>query len=190
MSRFRHEIERIPLLASPPLQFRRSFRQELGPIHNHSDRCVRAVSLGNGMPALGTKCANLGDAVPALGTRLPKQGRPCPKLGKDMPPFGTSRPKLGISVPCSGTSLPKEGTTRANFGRAVPSLGRATTYLSNQQGEIVKSDKSPSQIRNFEIADWTRLSEVQSEISDLGFEMQDSSDFTIPSHRCLVSQVC
>src|SRR5438093_272801 len=71
-----------------------------------------------------------------------------------------------------------------------PSSARATTYLSNQQGEIVKSDKSPSQIRNFEIADWTRSSEVQSEISDFGFEMQDSSDFKIPSHRCLVSQVC
>src|SRR5206468_6620001 len=74
--------------------------------------------------------------------------------------------------------------------RTFPSSARATTYLSNQQGEIVKSDKSPFQIRNFEIADWTRLSEVKSEISDLGFEMQDSSDFKIPSHRCLVSQVC
>ena len=73
---------------------------------------------------------------------------------------------------------------------SFPSSQRATTYLSNQQGEIVKSDKSPSQIRNYEIADWTRLSEVQSEISDLGFEMQDSSDFKIPSHRCLVSEVC
>src|SRR5207247_5685183 len=72
---------------------------------------------------------------------------------------------------------------------ASASLGAATP-LSNQQGEIVKSDKSPSQIRNFEIADWDRLSEVQSEISDLGFEMQDSSDFKISSHRCLVSQVC
>jgi len=51
----------------------------------------------------------------------------------------------------------------------------------------VKSDESPSQIRNFEIADWTRLSEVQSEISNLGFKMQDSPDFKIPAHRCLVS---
>ena len=52
----------------------------------------------------------------------------------------------------------------------------------------MKSDKSPSQIRNFEIADWTRLSEVQSAISDFGFKMQDSSDFKIPLHRCLVSE--
>ena len=54
----------------------------------------------------------------------------------------------------------------------------------------MKSDESPSQIRNFEIADWTRLSEVQSEISNLGFKMQDSPDFKIPAHRCLVSYVC
>src|SRR5213083_1936639 len=84
----------------------------------------------------------------------------------------------------------KSGAIYGSRLGAYHSSARATTYLSNQQEEIVKSDKSPSQIRNFEIADWTRLSEVQSEISDLGFEMQDSSDFKIPSHRCLVSQVC
>src|SRR5213083_700966 len=83
----------------------------------------------------------------------------------------------------------KSGAIYGSRLGAFPSSQRATTYLSNQRGEIVKSDKSPSQIRNFEIADWTRLSEVQSEISDLGFKMQDSSDFKIPSHRCLVSQV-
>src|SRR5881396_365409 len=84
----------------------------------------------------------------------------------------------------------KSGAIYGSRLGAFPSSQRATTYLSNQRGEIVKSDKSPSQIRNFEIADWTRLSEVQSEISDLGFKMQDSSDFKIPSHRYLVSQVC
>src|SRR5205823_9074641 len=31
---------------------------------------------------------------------------------------------------------------------------------------------------------------VRLQISDLGFKMQDSSDFKIPSHRCSVSQVC
>src|SRR5437899_13086870 len=68
----------------------------------------------------------------------------------------------------------KSGAIYGSRLGAFPSSARATTYLTNQQGEIVKSDKSPSQIRNFEIADWTRLSEVQSEISDLGFKMQDS----------------
>src|SRR5437879_12682399 len=43
-------------------------------------------------------------------------------------------------------------------------------------GEILKSDKSPSQIRNFEISNWTP---VQFAISDFGFEMQESSDFKI-----------
>src|SRR5439155_26726503 len=44
------------------------------------------------------------------------------------------------------------------------------------EGEILKSDKSPSQIRNFEISNWTP---VQSATSDFGFEMQESSDFKI-----------
>src|SRR5437867_7733018 len=56
------------------------------------------------------------------------------------------------------------------------------------EGEIVKSDKSPSQIRNRKFRIGRMV--VQLQISDLGFKMQDSSDFKIPSHRCSVSQVC
>src|SRR5438067_2463699 len=56
------------------------------------------------------------------------------------------------------------------------------------EGEIVKSDKSPSQIRDRKFRIGRMV--VQLQISDLGFKMQDSSDFKIPSHRCSVSQVC
>src|SRR5213080_1111257 len=56
------------------------------------------------------------------------------------------------------------------------------------EGEIVKSDKSPSQIRDRKFRIGRMV--VQLQISDLGFKMQDSSDFKIPSHRYLVSQVC
>src|SRR5206468_13007012 len=43
------------------------------------------------------------------------------------------------------------------------------------EGEIVKSDKSPSQIRNSKFQIGRKL--VQLQISDLGFKMQESSDF-------------
>src|SRR5207249_11896660 len=46
------------------------------------------------------------------------------------------------------------------------------------EGEIVKSDKSPSQIRNPKF--WIGRTLVQLQISDLGFKMQDSSDFQFP----------
>src|SRR5438067_8697600 len=49
------------------------------------------------------------------------------------------------------------------------------------EGEIVKSDKSPSQIRDRKFRIGRMV--VQLQISDLGFKMQDSSDFKIPSHR-------
>jgi hypothetical protein len=77
----------------------------------------------------------------------------------------------------------RDSLTEAGAPGSHPLLCEGNNILEYKDGEIVKSDKSPSQIRNFEIADWTRLSEVQSEISDLGFKMQDSSDFKIPSHR-------
>src|SRR5439155_13383524 len=46
------------------------------------------------------------------------------------------------------------------------------------EGEIVKSDKSPSQIRDRKFRIGRMV--VQLQISDLGFKMQDSSDFKIP----------
>src|SRR5437867_12632682 len=65
-----------------------------------------------------------------------------------------------------------------NFG----SLQRVTTYLCKpDEGKIVKSDKSPSQIRNPKF--WIGRTLVQLQISDLGFKMQDSSDFQFPLQR-------
>ena len=65
---------------------------------------------------------------------------------------------------------------------------RSTTIASNLFEYIVKSDKSASQIRNprFQIG-----RRVQLQVSDLGFKMQDSSDFKFFfSHRCSVDQAC
>jgi hypothetical protein len=49
----------------------------------------------------------------------------------------------------------------------------------------LKSDKSPSQIRNFEISNWTS---VQFAISDFGFEIQESSDFKIVPFASVLGQ--
>src|SRR5207247_10621956 len=119
-----------------------------------------------------------------------------PQRERDREDHECSRREVALPLLCHGHMLthsgeekwPQKGTEPQQ--EYSPPLRGQQHNLSNQQGEIVKSDKSPSQIRNFEIADWTRLSDVQSEIPDLGFDMQDSSDFKIPSHRCLVSQVC
>src|SRR5437773_7595352 len=56
------------------------------------------------------------------------------------------------------------------------------------EGEILKSDKSPSQIRNFEISNWTQ-SNLQLRISDLRCRNRPISKF-FPSHRRLVRAGC
>src|ERR1700674_1597242 len=62
---------------------------------------------------------------------------------------------------------------------------RASTYLSNpRDGEIVKSDESCISNPKSQISNRTEhlrvVQPVQFQICDFGFEMQDSSDFTIP----------
>ena len=73
--------------------------------------------------------------------------------------------------------------------QVFPSWDRALTYLTNpyiQAGEleeILKLDESCISNPKSEISNWTvtnpEARAVQSEISDFGFEMQDSSNFKI-----------
>ncbi len=59
--------------------------------------------------------------------------------------------------------------------------------LSNLARGNCEIEQKPISNPKSEISDWT---DVQLQISDLGFKMQDSADFKIPSRRCSVSQVC
>src|SRR5207247_9758666 len=77
-----------------------------------------------------------------------------------------------------GVSARDRSTTRG-VGQTLASEERTTT------GEIVKSDKSPSQIRNPKL----QIGRVQSEISDFGFEMQESSDFKILFQMLVIALV-
>src|SRR5438067_8305451 len=67
----------------------------------------------------------------------------------------------------------------------LPSFRRVTTYLTNQtrHSESQNRTNPASQNRNPEISNWTGEQIMQSNLifRDFGFEMQDLSDFAIPS---------
>ena len=72
---------------------------------------------------------------------------------------------------------------------------RAPTYLTHQsRKDISKLDESCISNPKSENSDWTALlaeAPVHSDISDFGFEMQDSPNFKIsPLSECRMRQVC
>src|SRR5213594_4617452 len=84
-------------------------------------------------------------------------------------------PKVSRSGTCFGIAAESgicgNGLQESQRWNRGPALGSC-------EGEIVKSDKSPSQIRNPKFRIGRKV--VQLQISDLGFKMQDSSDFKFP----------
>jgi hypothetical protein len=60
---------------------------------------------------------------------------------------------------------------------------RTTDHTQDAEGGILKSDESCISNPKLEVVNWT----VQFEFSNLGFEMQDSSDFKIPLCKSMAS---